>query len=66
MDESRRLLSESEAATYCGLSPDTLRQSHRYKRKGPAFVKLGSRILYRLCDLDEWIESRVVRSEDQQ
>jgi len=36
------------------------------RREGPSFVKIGSggrsRVLYRLSDLDEWLESRRVET----
>ena len=33
----------------------------RSEGRGPAFVKLGSRVAYKGADLNAWIESRTVR-----
>jgi predicted DNA-binding transcriptional regulator AlpA len=55
------LLSQREAALRLGLSPRTL-ERNRASGDGPAFVKLGARVLYRAADLDEWIASHVVQS----
>ena len=52
-----RLLRESEAAKFLCLDPSTLRQ-WRYKRRGPKFEKLGSRVVYRLSELDNFINGR--------
>jgi len=53
------LLSQREAATLLGLSPRTL-ERFRCTGFGPAFSKLGRRVLYRQSDLDEWIAANVV------
>ena len=37
----------------------------RLTGKGPMFAKLGGSVRYRRCDLDAWIESRLVRSTSQ-
>jgi predicted DNA-binding transcriptional regulator AlpA len=52
------LLSEREAAARVGLSPRTL-ENYRTSGTGPAFCKLGRRVLYRPADLDAWIAARV-------
>jgi excisionase family DNA binding protein len=52
------LLSQREAAAYCGLSPRTLERA-RVTGEGPPYAKLGRRVLYRRPDLDEWISSRI-------
>ncbi len=57
-DIPRRVLSELEAAGYCGVGLSTL-QKYRGTGGGPAFVQLGARRLgYRIEDLDAWIASR--------
>jgi predicted DNA-binding transcriptional regulator AlpA len=52
------LLSEREAAARCGLSPRTL-EGYRTSGTGPAFCKLGRRVLYQPSALDAWIASRL-------
>jgi excisionase family DNA binding protein len=56
-----RLLTQREAAEYLRLSERTLERL-RVTGDGPAFVKLGRRVLYRDHDLLEWVASRVVAS----
>jgi excisionase family DNA binding protein len=48
-----RYLTASEAARYLGISTSTL-QKHRQHGTGPAYFKLGGRVLYRIADLDTW------------
>ena len=48
-----QLLKDTEAAEYLRLSPSTLRQ-HRCYNRGPAYVKLGSRVFYRAADLEAY------------
>lgn len=50
-----------EAAAYCRLSKSYLNHL-RVSGSGPAFLKMGSAVRYRRCDLDSWIESRLKRS----
>jgi predicted DNA-binding transcriptional regulator AlpA len=57
----KRGLSESEAASYVGLSRSSLRQGrmdgHRDNRlPPPPYVRLGRKILYLRDDLDRWLE----------
>jgi excisionase family DNA binding protein len=56
------LLTQAETANYLRLSERTLERWRVNGSSGPAFVKLGRRVLYRKSDLDEWIASRVVHS----
>ena len=53
-----RCLSPSDAAAYVSLSPKTL-EVYRTRGGGPAYVKLGRRVAYRLADLDAWVSARV-------
>lgn len=46
-------LTERELATRCKLSIRTL-QRWRYIGKGPTYLKLGGRVVYRLADVEEW------------
>jgi excisionase family DNA binding protein len=54
------ILDAVAAARYVGLSTSTLAKM-RLSGNGPAFLKLGRRVLYRRADLDAWLESRVAR-----
>lgn len=58
------LLSQREAATLLGLSPRTL-ERYRCTGFGPAYRKLGRRVLYRPDDLDAWTASRIRTSTSQ-
>lgn len=53
------LLSNREAARFLGLSPDTLPR-WRWSGIGPAYLKIGRSIKYRIGDLEAFLEgSRV-------
>ena len=55
------LLDTRQLAARLDLQPATLEQ-WRWSSKGPAYVKLGGRVRYRVQDLESWIESRERRS----
>lgn len=58
-DDRRRVVDEECAALHCGVAAVTMRR-HRKAGTGPRYVRLGVRkIGYRLCDLDEWIASKL-------
>lgn len=63
-EQKRRLLSTSEAATYCGGSASTF-EKLRCFGGGPAFIKLGRRVAYSTEDLDAWIAANRRRSTSQ-
>ena len=44
----------SEAAQYLRLKPNTLEQ-WRIRGLGPQYSKVGSRVLYRTCDLERFV-----------
>jgi predicted DNA-binding transcriptional regulator AlpA len=48
-----RLLRTPEAARFLGLSGRTL-EKHRTYGTGPAFKKLGGRVVYAVTDLEAW------------
>jgi predicted DNA-binding transcriptional regulator AlpA len=52
------LLNIEQASKYIHLSTATLARM-RKDNSGPAFVKLGARVLYRKTDLDAYIASKV-------
>jgi predicted DNA-binding transcriptional regulator AlpA len=49
---------EQELARLTTLSRTTL-QTLRSKGGGPPFAKLGHRIVYRLADVERWIQERI-------
>lgn len=49
-----RLLCTKEAARFVSLSPRTM-EKHRSYGTGPAYSKLGGRIVYSLADLQTWV-----------
>jgi hypothetical protein len=51
-------LDEKALAKRLSLSPRTL-QRWRQERKGPAYLKLGGRIVYRLVDVEGWENARI-------
>jgi hypothetical protein len=51
-----KFLTTAAAAKYCACSASTFAKFRRFGR-GPVFLKLGRRILYRVQDLDTWVES---------
>lgn len=55
------ILTTSEASAYTKMAVPTL-ERFRLTGEGPVFAKLGGSVRYRRCDLDKWIESRLVRS----
>lgn len=55
---ARRVISEGQAATFCGLSTKTMRRM-RQVGTGPTAVMLSSRRLgYRIDTLDTWLGTR--------
>ena len=45
------------------LAPYSTLAHWRCQGRGPAFVKLGSRVAYRGADLNAWLDARTVRPE---
>ena len=56
-----RFLRTKEAAEFLSLSARTL-EKHRTYGTGPAYRKLGGRIVYSITDLDAWAELGLRRS----
>ena len=58
----KRLLSTTEAANYLGCSASKLAKSRikGYETDGPPFLKLGQQVLYRISDLDRWLDEYLV------
>ena len=61
MRDHTTYLDTRAAAAHLGLSPRTL-DRYRVSGEGPEFYKLGTRVRYRLADLEAWAESRRRRS----
>ena len=60
MESTARRLSEREAAGHLGISIRTL-QDWRQRRTGPAYSKVGRRVVYDVMDLDAFLSAgRVV------
>jgi predicted DNA-binding transcriptional regulator AlpA len=55
-----KVVTASEAARLVGLSASTLAKL-RLNGNGPAYCKLGRRVLYRPADLEAWLQSRITR-----
>ena len=47
------------AAEYLGLHPRTL-DNWRSQGRGPRYLRVGRRIVYRIAHLEDYLESRVV------
>ena len=52
---SPRYLRTAEAARYLSLSPRTL-EKHRIFGTGPAYRKIGGRVIYAVADLNAWAD----------
>ena len=50
-----KYLTNNEAAEYLRMSPRTL-EGYRVRGGGPAFCKVGRRVVYVLQDLDAWVQ----------
>jgi hypothetical protein len=53
------VLREPDAAIYIAMSIAFLRACRLGRGTGPAFLKAGRSVRYRLVDLDRWLASRV-------
>ena len=60
------LITDEQAAIYLSISENWLRQArmdrNREQALGPPFIRIGRAVRYRISDLDEWLENRLVRS----
>jgi predicted DNA-binding transcriptional regulator AlpA len=52
-------LREGDASRYLGMSRAWLRQS-RMRGRGPAFIRIGRSVRYRLADLEAWLDAHRV------
>ena len=51
------LLNEEKTAEFLGLSTATLRK-WRWEGKEPRFIKLGRRVVYRMSDIEAYLEKQ--------
>jgi predicted DNA-binding transcriptional regulator AlpA len=56
-------LTEPDGASYIGMSRAFLRQG-RQQGRGPAYIKVGRAVRYRVEDLDAWISAHRVETRD--
>lgn len=59
MHDTSALLSTRDAASYLGLSHRTL-EKWRTRGVGPAYSRIGRRVVYRRADLDQFVAAGVV------
>ena len=59
----KRFLSEHEAGEYLSRSAAAMRFD-RHRRRGPAYYRIGRRVLYRVEDLDKFVEARRVEGSE--
>ena len=62
--QGRQWLPAREAAEYCALGFSTLAKLRLFGG-GPAFSKVGAKVLYNRHDLDAWLASKRVASTSQ-
>ena len=55
------VLNTREAAAYTRLGKPTL-ERFRLTGEGPRYAKLGGAVRYRRCDIDDWLQSRLISS----
>ncbi len=60
--EKQEVLNDVQAARYLGLAPQTLRNMRHYG-KGPAYCKLGARVVYKVGDLELYLAKRRIDPE---
>ena len=55
-------LDTRKAAEYLGVAPITLKK-YRLHAKGPAYVKIGARVIYDVADLEAYKQAHRVEPE---
>jgi excisionase family DNA binding protein len=63
--QDKEILTDKETAFYLGLADRTLRD-WRKKGKGPAFVRMGTKIRYRKTAINEYLDIFTVPPGEQQ
>ena len=62
-DDATSTVGERDAAKYIGYSCAYLRLCRRHSR-GPAYLRAGRSIRYRIVDLESWLEGQRVETAD--
>lgn len=62
IQRNHNLLTECEAAAFLDCKPGSLGVWRSTGRYNIPFVKIGSKVRYRKCDLEAWLESRTRNS----
>ena len=60
MADKPKVVPAKVAAHLVGLSDSTLAKL-RLNGNGPVYCKLGRRVVYRVADLEQWLQSRTAR-----
>lgn len=58
--QSSILLSREETASHLGIRPQTLATWACNKRYALSYIKVGRRVMYRLTDIEAFLEERTV------
>jgi predicted DNA-binding transcriptional regulator AlpA len=61
--EREKLLKETEVAEMANMSTFTLR-NQRHQGRGPAYIKYGRSVRYRLSDVQKYFDSRRIAPEE--
>ena len=57
LNEITTTVSPADAATRIGVTPGTL-ANMRWSGRGPRFIKVGSRVRYRLADIAQYLDAQ--------
>lgn len=60
--ETQKLLTTKELAKYLGIGESTLLQ-YRFEGTGPAYIKLGHLVRYKISDVEAWLAGRTEQAE---
>lgn len=60
--EIQKLLTTKELAKYLGIGESTLLQ-YRFDGTGPAYIKLGHLVRYRMSDVEAWLAKRTEQAD---
>lgn len=60
-EKPTKLLSQTEAATFLGVKPDTLKVWRVNGRHKLPYVKIGALVRYQLSDLEKFIAKNIVK-----
>lgn len=59
----KALLTPAEAAEFIGGLREQTLATWRMQKRGPRFLKVGSKVRYRKSDLDDWLEAQAVATK---